>query len=308
VNLQQLKHFVAVAEELHFGRAAERIGMAQPPLSQSIRRLEISLGCQLFSRTRRRVELTAPGEALLEHARDIISQVEYSRRAVERAGQTGLAQIRMGYTPNALSDHLPAAVRRLNALAPTLKITLLEANTPEQIEGLSTGDLDIGFFNPPTTQIRLLEVHVVARPRLIAAIPADWPLAKGDRLALVDLADTPLLLPPQSAAGAREAIIGAFRRVGITPVIAQEATFDYTRLKLTAAGMGVSIISETAAPRGYPGVVQRPIADLPDHIAPDLVMAWRNAVAAPVRKLFLAAAEAASAVQAAPIPGPDAAP
>jgi len=297
VNLQQLKHFVAVAEELHFGRAAERIGMAQPPLSQSIRRLEDSLGCELFSRTRRRVELSAPGKALLEHARDIINQVEYSRKAVERADQTGLAQVRMGYTPNALSDHLPAAVRSLNAHAPMLKITLVEANTSEQISALSAGELDIGFLTPPTLSIRLLEMRVVSRPRIVAAIPSNWPLINVYPLMLADLAKTPLLLPPFSATGVRNSIIDAFRQAGVNPLVAQEATFDDTRLKLTAAGMGVSLISEAAAPRGYPGVVQRYIADLPEQIAPELVVAWRSAVSAPVRRMFLAAAEAATAVQ-----------
>jgi len=297
VNLQQLKHFVAVAEELHFGRAAERIGMAQPPLSQSIRRLEISLDCQLFARTRRRVELTAPGEALLEHARDIISQVEYSRKAVERAGQAGLTAIRMGFTPNALSDHVPAAVRSLKAQAPLVKITLVEANTPDQIHGLSTGELDIGFFNPPSTQIPRLDVRVVATTRLVAAIPADWPLAHADEVRLADFAGVPLLLfPSETRADIHAAIMSAFRQAGVTPAIAQEAAFDYTRLKLTAAGMGVSLINETTAPRGYPGVVQRPIVDLPNYIAVDLVMAWRSAVAASIRPLYLAAFEAAAAV------------
>jgi len=298
VNLQQLKHFVAVAEELHFGRAAERIGMAQPPLSQSIRRLEISLGCQLFSRTRRRVELTAPGKALLEHARDIISQVEYSRKAVERAGETELTTVRMGFTPNALSDHLPAAMRSLKASTPTVKITLVEANTPDQIEGLSNGDLDVGFFNPPSIQIRRLDVRIVARTRMVAAIPEDWPLAQADEIRLASFADTPLLLfPPRSRADVHAAIMAAFQQAGVTPKITQEAAFDYTRLKLAAAGLGVSLISETTAPRGYPGVVQREIVDLPSYIAVDLVMAWRSAVAAPVRRLYEAAAEAAIASQ-----------
>jgi len=297
VNLQQLKHFIAVAEELHFGRAAERIGMAQPPLSQSIRRLEISLGCQLFARTRRRVELTAPGEALLEHARDIISQVEYSRKAVERAGQTGLTNIRMGFTPNALSDHLPAAMRSLKADAPDVTITLVEANTPEQIEALSNGELDVGFFNPPSVQIRRLDVRVVARTHVLAAIPADWPLAQAEEITLASLADMPLLMfPAQSRADVHAAIMAAFRQAGVTPTIYQEANFDYTRLKLTAAGMGVSLINESTAPRGYPGVAQRPIVDLPSYISVDLVMAWRSAVAAPARKLYQAAAEAAAAV------------
>jgi DNA-binding transcriptional LysR family regulator len=217
---------------------------------------------------------------------------------VERAGQTGLTAIRMGFTPNALSDHLPAAMRSLKVNAPLVNITLVEANTPDQIDGLASGELDVGFFNPPSTRIRRLDVRVVAQTRVVAAIPADWPLARAEEIRLANLADTPLLLfPAQSRADIHAAIMAAFRQAGVTPTISQEATFDYTRLKLSAAGMGVSLVNETTAPRGYPGVVQRPIVDLPSYISVDLVMAWRSAVAASTRRLYQLAADAAAAAQ-----------
>ena len=127
MNFQHLRHFIAVAEELHFGRAAERLGMAQPPLSQSIRRLEDSLGCALFIRTRRRVELTPAGVTLLEHGREIVDQVQYAQSALRRANEAGMTKVTIGFTPNALSDVVPAMMRELRRLAPGVDIELHEA-------------------------------------------------------------------------------------------------------------------------------------------------------------------------------------
>lgn len=293
MNLQHLRHFVAVAQELHFGRAAERVGIAQPPLSQSIRRLESSLGCQLFKRSRRKVELTPAGEALLQHAPDILNQVDYARVAALKATEAGVTQLTIGFTPNALSDSVPAAMRAIRQIAPMVEISLFEGNTGEQVQRLLSGELDIGFFHPPSLDIKGLEVRVAERNSIIVAIPEDWPLAKKETVWLKDVAEQDLLMFPRHYRPDFHAtIIDAFRKAGATPRITQEAAFDDTRLKLVAAGMGVSLVNERSAPRGYGGIAFRPIEDMPREISSVLACAWRRSASQALWRLFTAAHDA----------------
>jgi len=293
VNLQHLKHFVAVAEELHFGRAALRIGMAQPPLSQSIRRLEDSLGCPLFLRTRRKVELTAAGEALLQHAREILAQIDYAQKAVLRAKEAGVSQMTIGFTPNALSESLPAAMQEIRRLAPAIVLSLWEGGTGDQITGILNGQLDVGFFQAESREINGLEVHVVEETSTLAAVPDTWPLANRTSLRFKELAEHPLLLFPATRSPVfHDKIMTAFRNAEVKPHIVQEAAFDYTRLKLVAAGMGISLVSSTTAPNGYPGVRMLVIEDMPAASSVGVAMVWRRAAPAPVQRLLLAAANA----------------
>jgi len=294
LNFQHLRHFIAVAEELHFGRAAERLGMAQPPLSQSIRRLEDSLGCALFIRTRRKVELTPAGVTLLEHGREIVDQVQYAQSALRRANEAGMTKVMIGFTPNALSDVVPAMMRELRRLAPGVDIELHEAVSEEQAARILKGDLDLGFFHPMTQQIRGLEMRFAERSPMVAAIPEDWPLAQKETLTLADLGDQPLMMFPMAHRPEVHALLlAAFRKAGVAnPRISQEATYSYTRLKLVAAGLGITLVSEATAPRGYPGVVLRKVEDLPEGMHVDTMLAWRRATPPAARKLFLAAYEA----------------
>jgi DNA-binding transcriptional LysR family regulator len=293
VNLQHLKHFVAVAEELHFGRAALRIGMAQPPLSQSIRRLEDSLGCRLFLRTRRRVELTAAGEALLQHAREILDQIDFAQKAALRAQEAGVSQMTIGFTPNALSESLPAAMREIRRLAPTVVLSLWEGGTVDQVAGILNGQLDVGFFQPESSEIKGLEVHVVEKTTTVVAIPDTWPLANRTSIQLKDLDGQPIMMAPAARSPAYHAkLLSAFRGAGVTPNVVQEAAFDYTRLKLVAAGMGMSLISSITAPKGYPGVKLLPIDDLAITSSIGVAMVWRRAAPPPVQRLLSAAYQA----------------
>jgi DNA-binding transcriptional LysR family regulator len=293
VNFQHLRHFIAVAEELHFGRAAERLGMAQPPLSQSIRRLEDSLGVTLFARTRRRVELTPAGATLLEHGRAIIDQVEYVQRALHHAGEAGVKRLTIGFTPNALSDVVPMMMRELRRLAPGVDIVLHEAYSSEQQVKLLKGELDLAFFQPVSRRIPGLEVRLAERSSVLVAIPEDWPLARKDRLTLADFDGVPLLLPPQSHRPEHHVLLMTmFSRLGVAPQITQEASYSYTRLKLVAAGLGLTLVSESTAPRGYPGVVMRKIDDLADDMHAEIMVAWRQGAPPSARSLFLTAYEA----------------
>jgi len=297
MNLQQLKYFLAVADHRNFGRAAESLGMAQPPVSQAIGRLENSLGHRLFKRTPKGAELTAAGEALLEHARNILGEAKYCRVAVNRANEIGVSTVRMGYTPVALSGHLPTVLKTMRAQIPDLRVSLTEAGVDEQIDAISQGDLDIGFFNSPLQKIRLLETHVVARPRFAAAIPADWPLASKERILLADLAGLPQVMPPHgNLLHIHESIVSACKHAGVEPVVALEMKYDYARLQLAAAGVAMAIVIDFLAPKGMPAVVIRRIADLPDHSMPPFLMAWRTTAPQAARQLYREAAKAAASL------------
>lgn len=261
--------------------------MAQPPLSQSIRRFEESLGSRLFVRTRRRVELTAAGDALLAQAPEILNRVECAEQAVRAANQSGTTRVKIGFTPNALSDLVPAAMTELRRHAPLVEIDLWEGSTEDQIEALSKGSIDVGFFHPPAPEISGLEIHIVERPALVAAIPKSWPLAEKANLKMIDLHDLPVMISPaRNRPDFHFAIITAFHRAQVSPRFSEVATFAQTRLQLAASGMGVALVSEGAARHGYAGVEIRRIEDLDLDVTLDVGMAWRKRSPASLQHLF----------------------
>jgi len=286
MNLQHLKHFVAVAEELHFSRAAERLGMAQPPLSQSIKRLEGSLGCTLFVRAQRGVKLTAAGETLLRHAPEILNLVEYARRSTIASGQIGVSKLTIGFTPNALNDAVAKILSELDRLVPSVEVSLVEGTSVRFIEQLLTGEVDIAFIPEQLVKPRGLEARLITKNEHVAAVPEGSPLAAKDELWLRDLADVKLILVPEpSRPDYRTTIVTALREAGVTPRISQEAVFDHTRLRMVAAGLGVTFVSPTAAPLGFPGVTLKRVVDMPI-IKFGLWVVWRSPTSAKARKIF----------------------
>lgn len=299
MNIQHLRHFVAVAEELHFGRAAERIGMAQAPLSQSIHRLETSLGCRLFERTRRHVELTPAGETLLEHARDIISQVDYSRKAVERSAK-GVNKLVIGFTPAALSRFVPMAMRVAKELAPDVKIRLVEATLRHEVLSVVSGDIDFGFFSMSDYAGRKLETRRIDTIPLVAAIPERWELAQKPVVRIADFDQQPILVFPASRDPTwHAAIMRAFSMAGVTPNVVQEANSDNTRMKLVSAGIGATWVLRDAAPDGWPGVAIRTITDLPEHLKLPMHLVWHTSAPPAVWQICEALVAASQAQTAA---------
>jgi len=224
---------------------------------------------------------------LLQHAKDILSQLEYARRAVLRANELCLTQVTIGCAPNA-PDPVPTAMQELRRLAPGVEVKLCEGPTSQQIDGLLTGKLDLAFVHPSTQQIRGLEIRLVERRVPMAAIPAEWALSENREVHMADFADQTLLLPSDDVAPEyNAAIVAAFRTAGVTPRISHEASYNATRLRLVSSGMGMSLISGAGARAGYPGVVFRPIADLPGSVASEMYLAWRRGLPAPVRKLLM---------------------
>ncbi|HET8979237.1 MAG TPA: LysR substrate-binding domain-containing protein [Solirubrobacteraceae bacterium] len=288
MELRQLRYFVAVAEELHFRRAAARLHISQPPLSQQIAALEGELGVRLLERTRRRVELTAAGEAFLRDARATLAELDVAvstAKAID-AGLEGV--LRVGFVGSALLSIVPAMVQRFRRARPGVEVELRERSTVEQLRAVSTGLIDIGLVRPPIETDETLHTEVVRRERTIAAIPEGHPLAALRRVPLRRLAAEPLVLfPRRQAPGFHDLLIGHMAATGATPRVVQYAPEMMTIIGLVAAGIGVSPVPASVAHLALDGMTYRPLSGAPDT---ELVAVTRAAdQSAPVRA-FLAEA------------------
>lgn len=271
MDLRQMRQFLAVAEELHFGRAAIRLNMAQPPLSQAIRRLELSLGVDLFNRSRRNVALSEAGKVFLIEARRTLLQAEVARKMAQSAGAE-TPEVRISFIGPALYQVLPEILVQFRAEVPDVHARLFEAATPQQIEGILSGDYHIGFI---THGIRHsgCDSKLVERSRFVAAVPADSPMAARTTISLAELAEQPFILPPRKYAEQSETL-DLFKNVGVVPRVAQEASQTNTTLSLVSAGLGSSLVMATAALQTMRNVR---FLQIEDDISPaswELAMAW----------------------------------
>lgn len=243
IELRHLRYFIAVAEELHFGRAAARLNISQPPLSQQIQILEQQIGARLFARTNRSVSLTAAGRQFLVDSRYILTQVDDAAARAGRLhhGETG--ELHIGFTSSApfikpVSDTLSTFRRRY----PDVHIQTRETNTREQIVPLNEGALDLGLMRNTQLPETLVWERVLREP-LLAMVPSDHPLARQEAVSLVELAREPFVFfDPHVGTGLYDDILGLMRRYGLTPTIAQEVGEAMTIIGLVASGLGVSIL------------------------------------------------------------------
>ncbi|MBZ7395725.1 LysR family transcriptional regulator [Klebsiella grimontii] len=243
IELRHLRYFIAVAEELHFGHAAARLNISQPPLSQQIQILEQQIGARLFARTNRSVSLTEAGRQFLADSRQILSQVDdaAARAARLHHGETG--ELRIGFTSSApfikaVSDTLSTFRRRY----PDVHIQTRETNTREQIVPLNEGALDLGLMRNTQLPETLVWERVLREP-LLAMVSRDHPLASQPRVSLRELAREPFVFfDPHVGTGLYDDILGLLRRYDLTPTIAQEVGEAMTIIGLVAAGLGVSIL------------------------------------------------------------------
>ena len=243
IELRHLRYFIAVAEELHFGHAAARLNISQPPLSQQIQILEQQIGARLFARTNRSVSLTEAGRQFLADSRQILSQGgdAAARAARLHHGETG--ELRIGFTSSApfikaVSDTLSTFRRRY----PDVHIQTRETNTREQIVPLNEGALDLGLMRNTQLPDTLVWERVLREP-LLAMVPRDHPLASKPRVSLRELAREPFVFfDPHVGTGLYDDILGLMRRYDLTPAITQEVGEAMTIIGLVAAGLGVSIL------------------------------------------------------------------
>ena len=259
IDLRAWRQFVAVAEELHFGRAAQRLHMTQPPVTQAIAQLEKTLGIVLFDRTRRRVALTPAGEALLPDVRDMLERAQAlpARARAAAAGEVG--RVRLAFVSTIGFERLPVWVREFRALCPEVALELVEATGDVQLEALARGEIDAGLmlhspgFAPPG-----LERLPVADEPLVLAMPASHPLAREDRLTLADVLAEPLVLfPRRIVPSLHDAILGLYHAAGRSPVVSQEAIQMQTIVNLVWGGLGVAWVPESVTQFRRAGVVYR---------------------------------------------------
>jgi DNA-binding transcriptional LysR family regulator len=305
IELRHLRYFVAVAEELHFGRAAARLVVSQPALSRQIRELERELGIELFVRTSRQVRLTPPGELLLQEARLTLVQTERAIETARRAGRGELGQLAIGYLGSVAFTLLPPLVRAFRERRPEVALRFYEGIDDKQLAGIAEGHLDVGFIRSPGRNegIRIEPIHHEA---LTAVLPSDHRLASQERIGIGALAEASLVLWPRAlSAAVHDEIIAACRRAGFVPRIEIETAGTLGTFGLVAAGLGVSILVESYRRLRPPGVAFVPIEGL----SSTLYVAWRgdnrSSALAALLGLMRSIAEADNPGVAGPV-GPDA--
>jgi DNA-binding transcriptional LysR family regulator len=280
IELRHLRYFVAVAEERHVTRAAQRLGIQQPPLSQQIRALEDEIGTALLRRLPRGVELTDAGRVFLGEARIALDQVAHAVEAARRAARGEQGQLAIGYSSSAAFHPLiPAVVRTFRQAAPDVALKLEESGTAELVAALQRQQLDVAFLRVPVGETSGLTIEPLVSERMLVALPAQHALASRrptTGVALADLADeTFILYRRPTGPGLYDAIIGACRAAGFSPRIGQEAPRLLSTLSLVAAGLGVSIIPASMRRLDTEGIAYLPLSDAPELVAP-LHLAYRS--------------------------------
>jgi DNA-binding transcriptional LysR family regulator len=301
IELRHLRYFVVLAEELHFGRAAARLGMAQPPLSQQIQRLERLLGSRLFERTSRRVQLTDAGQAFLAEARRALLGVENAVEAARRAGRGETGELRVAFAATVMFVHLPRIIREFRTRFPGVHLDLREMPTGPQLAALKAGDIDIGFVREPRPDPEL-EIVTVMREPLRIAVNKSHPLAAKATLAVRHLADEPFVLfPEELAPGLYAQVMGLCRAAGFTPRVVEESRELYTSVSLVEAGVGVSILPASVEKLGWRGVRYRPIPSAAAETR--IAAAWRRDRARPVLDAFMRVVGELTETSGAPVAG-----
>ncbi len=286
-ELRQLRYFVAVAEEMHFGRAARRLHMTQPPLSQAIQALEAQLGTPLFSRTRRSVALTAAGQTLLPEVQRLLQQVEGLAGLAQSAAAGESGRLSIAFVPMADYSVLPTALREFRTALPSVHLDLQEATTDVQIELLASGRIDIGFLLPPLPDKLNAEVDylpLTSEP-LVLALPEGTATTKTN-MSLKRCADLPLIIFPRRMSPAfHDLILGCLRDAGLSPRIGQEAIQMQTIVSLVSAGMGFALVPQSVSNMKRPGVEYRAMQEISPWV--EIGLAWRRDNVSPVLSAFL---------------------
>lgn len=262
IELRHLRQFVALAEELHFGRAAARLHMTQPPLTMAIRQIEGLLGAELFVRTRRSVRLSAAGEALLPRARRLLADAEQLGPAIRAAAQGTLGRLRLGFVSTIGYGPLPAWLKGFREHYPGVELDLKEATLDVQLAAFEAQEIDAGFvLHSPGSAPTGFERLSVLREPLVLALPADHRLAGSSRLKVADLLEEPLVIFPRAISPSLyDAVLSFYRALGAAPHVAQEAIQMQTIVNLVSAGIGMAWVPETVTRLQRPGVAYRPVS------------------------------------------------
>ncbi len=292
VELRLWRQFLAVADELHFGRAAERLHMTQPPLTQAIAALEATLGARLFDRTKRSVKLTAAGAALVPAARELLARARDLPALARSAAAGELGRLRLAFVSTAGFAWLPDWVRDFRARHPGVAIELIEATGDVQLEALRAGDVDAGVLlhAPGFVPAGLSHLPLATEP-LVLALAEAHPLARRESLKLADVLDEPLVIfPRRIAPSLHDAVFGLYHGAGRLPQVGQEAIQMQTIVNLVSAGLGVAWVPDSVRQFQRPGVVYRAVKALKAGRAPALCetsLVWRDIDRVPALARFV---------------------
>jgi DNA-binding transcriptional LysR family regulator len=293
MELRHLRYFIAVAEEGHITRAAERLGMQQPPLSQQIKALEQELGVQVLRRLPRGVEPTNAGRAFLEDAQLILGQIDHATARTRRTARGELGRIAIGFTSSApFHPFVPRVIRAFREGSPMVSLALDEDGTTKLIQNLREDRVDVAFIRTPVADPAGLVVDPLLDEKMVVALPDQHCLAAGensekDGLELKRLADeTFIVYRRHSGPGLYDAIFAACHGAGFSPIVGQEAPRIVSTLNLVASGLGLSLVPASLQRMHMDGVIYRPIIGQDQPVAP-LHLASRRGEASPVVRRFL---------------------
>ncbi|MDQ0083866.1 DNA-binding transcriptional LysR family regulator [Variovorax boronicumulans] len=261
MELRHIRYFLAVAEERNFTRAAARIGIGQPPLSQQIKDLESEVGAQLFRRVPHGAELTTAGQAFLENVQTIPMQAEKAMKAAQRGARGELGALRIGMTGSAIfNPAVPAAIRSFRRAYPAVELTLEESNTTRLGAGIRDGDFDTAFLRPGSVGSEGLQFRLVSEESMVAVLPAQHPAAASGAVDLRSLRGDAFVMTPRAVGPTLfDTVVSACRRVGFEPMLGQSAPQISSVVTLVAAELGVSVVPASMAQLQVNGVVYRPI-------------------------------------------------
>lgn len=286
MDLRQMRYFLLLAQERNFGRAAERLHMAQPPLTRQIRAIEEELGTALFVRTSKGVDLTAAGEALLQEVPNVLSLAQRAEERARLTGQGRYGRLDVGIFGSAILNVIPRMLARFHEGRPGVAVRLHTLTKLEQIEALRERRIGIGF-NRLVPDEPDLEIEVVLRERLVVALPDSHALAAQAEVSVRDMEDQPMILYPNvPLPGLAQQIAGAFRRDGVRLRVAQEVEDVLTAVALVSAGFGLCVTTQSASSLTLPGVAYRPLAS--KHLRDvELACLWRRGDDSPLLLAFL---------------------
>ncbi|EML1599467.1 LysR family transcriptional regulator [Burkholderia cenocepacia] len=288
MELKQLRAFVTLAEELHFGRAAQRLCIVQPALSMQIKALEVEFGARLFERDRHKVELSDTGRVLLPEARATLQQAARAEQMARLSSRGEIGTLRIAFVSSVSPTLLPAVLRTMRERYPLIVLELKDMPTPDQIAALRDRRIDFGMIRLPAAYAGI-DTRVVLEEGFLVALPLDHPLAAYDTIAPAALRDHPaFVLARRYAPGFHDDMLLALSRAGTTLEIAQEFGEFTTMLALVAAGMGIGLIPAQAANALPPNVLARPL-DLAGHRS-GIGLAWTD-LDSPLKRAFVDAVE-----------------
>lgn len=284
MELRHLRYFVTVAEELHFGRAAERLHMTQQPLSQQIRQLEAELGVSLFHRTKRRVQLTEPGKAFLVEARQILLKADQAVEVARLVARGESGRLKVGFSGFATYSVLPKVLRMFRERFPRVELDLEEMTTSAQVQALQERQIHLGMMIPPVHDATLV-IEPILREPFVVVLPETHPLAQ-QPLTLSALANESFILVSRHLEpGYYDRCISLFQQAGFSPKVVQKASQKQTILGLVSAGIGVSLAPASIRNIHRTGVVYTPLSASMSEV--ELAAVWRQDEPSPVLRTFV---------------------